>query len=56
MIHLRLRANARNLAGFEVVVPADAVDTDDLSPETATGGAFAHPGDFSTGPSSTTSP
>ena len=46
-MHLRLRANARNLAGFRVVVPADAVETYDLSSAAAAEtGAFAHPGDF----------
>jgi nicotinamidase-related amidase len=46
-MHLRLRANARNIGGFEVIVPADAVDTYDLPEETAAEiGAFAHPGDF----------
>lgn len=46
-MHLRLRANARNLAGVEVIVPANAVDTYDLPEETARDlGAFTHPGDF----------
>ena len=46
-MHLRLRANARNHPDFEVVVPADAVDTYDLPPEAAqAGGAFPHPGEF----------
>ncbi|MGH2560858.1 MAG: isochorismatase family protein [Thermomicrobiales bacterium] len=46
-MHLRLRANARNIGGFDVIVPANAVDTYDL-PEEIAGeiGAFAHPGDF----------
>jgi nicotinamidase-related amidase len=46
-MHLRQRANARNLAGFEVIVPANAVDTYDLPVEAASAGpAMPHPGDF----------
>lgn len=46
-MHLRLRANAANLEGFEVIIPADAVDTFDLPVEAAAGvGALAHDGDF----------
>lgn len=45
-MHLRLRANARNLSGFEVIVPANAVDTYDLAADRAPEGVFAHPGDF----------
>lgn len=46
-MHLRMRANARNITGYRVIVPADCVDTYDLSPETATEtGAMAHPADF----------
>lgn len=46
-MHLRLRANARNLAGFRVVVPAAAVDTYDLPEDAArAAGAMVHPGDF----------
>ncbi len=45
-MHLRLRANARNLHEVEVIVPANAVDTHDLPPEAAPDGVFAHPGDF----------
>ena len=46
-MHLRVRHNARNVAGVRVVVPADCVDTYDL-PEAAAraAGAMAHPGDF----------
>lgn len=44
-MHLRLRANARNIDGFEVIVPANVVDTYDLPVEAAES-AFAHPGDF----------
>ena len=46
-MHLRMRHNARNVAGVRVVVPADCVDTYDLPEETArVAGAMAHPGDF----------
>ena len=46
-MHLRLRHNAGNLPGMSVIVPANAVDTYDLPPETATAiGAIPHPGDF----------
>jgi nicotinamidase-related amidase len=46
-MHLRVRHNARNVPGVSVIVPANAVDTYDLSVETATTiGAFPHPGDF----------
>jgi nicotinamidase-related amidase len=45
-MHLRLRANAGNIQRFEVIVPANAVDTYDLQPESTPDGAFAHPGDF----------
>ena len=45
-MHLRMRANALNLATFEVIVPANAVQTFDIpdSPEATAG--QAHPGDF----------
>jgi len=46
-MHLRLRANALNLQGFRVIVPANAVDTYDLPLEQARGvGALPHPGDL----------
>lgn len=46
-MHLRLRANALGQERFEVIVPANAVDTYDLPAEAARPlGAFAHPGDF----------
>ena len=46
-MHLRLRHNARNVPNIDVVVPANAVDTYDLSPDVARGiGAMPHPGDF----------
>jgi hypothetical protein len=46
-MHLRLRANAYNLPGFRVIVPAEAVDTYDVPddvPEEL--GVTPHPGDF----------
>lgn len=46
-MHLRLVSNARNIPDVRVIVPANAVDTYDLSPETAAAiGAFSHPGQF----------
>lgn len=46
-MHLRLRHNARNISGMTVLVPANAVDTYDLSPEAAAAiGAMPHPGQF----------
>jgi nicotinamidase-related amidase len=46
-MHLRMRANALNIPGVEVIVPVNAVNTYDLPPEQASViGAFAHPGDF----------
>lgn len=45
-LHLRLRANAHGVQGFQVVVPMDCVDTFDIpdSPDLPPG--VAHPGDF----------
>jgi len=43
-MHLRLRANARGLATFEVIVPADCVDTFDIP--TGGGTTMPHPGNF----------
>ena len=46
-MHLRGRHNARNVPGVSVIVPADAVNTYDLTVENAVAiGAFPHPGDF----------
>jgi len=46
-MHLRLVSNARNIPDVRVIVPANAVDTYDLSPEAASAiGAFPHPGQF----------
>ncbi|MEZ4564305.1 MAG: isochorismatase family cysteine hydrolase [Thermomicrobiales bacterium] len=46
-MHLRVVANARNTPDVRVIVPANAVDTYDLSPEAAAAiGAFPHPAQF----------
>jgi nicotinamidase-related amidase len=46
-MHLRLRHDARNVPGFAVIVPANAVDTYDLPVDgAAAAGAMPHPGDF----------
>ncbi len=45
-MHLRMRANARNVRDFDVVVPADAVQTFDIPAADAQGPGIAHPGDF----------
>ncbi|MCC6314480.1 MAG: cysteine hydrolase [Thermomicrobiales bacterium] len=45
-MHLRLRANARNIAGIEVVAPVNVVDTYDLPPSLTPAGVMPHPGDF----------
>jgi nicotinamidase-related amidase len=46
-MYLRLRANARNLSDFRVIVPAEAVDTYDVPEEVPTEvGTLPHPGDF----------
>lgn len=46
-MHLRLRANARNLPRFEVIVAADVVDTFNLPVSSVAGSAgLPHPGDF----------
>jgi nicotinamidase-related amidase len=46
-MYLRMRANAFNLKPFEVIVPADCVDTYDLPASAAAeSGVFAHPGEF----------
>lgn len=44
-MHLRMRANALNLRKFDVIVPANAVDTFDI-PAEGTEVGQAHPGDF----------
>lgn len=45
-MHLRLRANALGLDDFEVIVPANTVDTFDIPVNAGTGPGSAHPGDF----------
>jgi nicotinamidase-related amidase len=45
-MYLRVRANAFNLAAFDVIVPADCVDTYDLPVDVAADGAMPHPGEF----------
>jgi len=46
-MHLRLRANALNYREYQVIVPANAVDTYDLAQDvTQQAGSYAHPGDF----------
>lgn len=45
-MHLRMRANALNLERFNVIVPANAVDTFDIPAGAATPAGRAHPGDF----------
>lgn len=44
-MHLRMRANALNLQTFDVIVPANAVDTFDI-PVAGTDVGQAHPGGF----------
>lgn len=45
-MHLRLRANALGLDDFEVIVPANVVDTFDIPVGPANAPGAAHPGDF----------
>jgi nicotinamidase-related amidase len=45
-MHLRMRANALNLERFNVIVPANAVDTFDIPAGSGTATGQAHPGDF----------
>ncbi len=45
-MHLRMRANALGLHEFEVVIPADCVDTFDIPESDAVEPGGAHPGDF----------
>ena len=46
-MHLRLRANARNLRDTRVILPLDGVDTFDLPVDVATeAGAMPHHGDL----------
>ena len=45
-MHLRMRANALNLATFDVIVPANAVQTFDIPETTDSIAGQVHPGDF----------
>ena len=45
-MHLRMRANALNLATFDVIVPANAVQTFDIPEAPGAIAGEAHPGDF----------
>jgi nicotinamidase-related amidase len=46
-MHLRLRANALNYRHYQVIVPANTVDTYDLGEDVARQtSSYAHPGDF----------
>jgi nicotinamidase-related amidase len=45
-MHLRMRANALGLQQFEVVIPADCVDTFDIPESDVVEPGDAHPGDF----------
>ncbi len=45
-MHLRMRANAKGLTGYDVVVPMNVVDTFDIPLEAAKEGGFPHPGDY----------
>ena len=45
-LHLRLRANARGVQGFQVIIPMDCVDTFDIPDDPNLPPGTAHPGDF----------
>jgi len=45
-MHLRMRANALGLQDFEVIVPADCVETFDIPERDDLEPGVAHPGDF----------
>ena len=45
-MHLRLRANARGVQGFEVIVPMDCVDTFDIPEDPDLPPGAAHPAEF----------
>ncbi|MGN6484592.1 MAG: cysteine hydrolase family protein [Thermomicrobiales bacterium] len=45
-MHLRMRANAKDLHTFDVIVPANAVETFDIPVAESQGPGIAHPGDF----------
>lgn len=45
-MHLRMRANALGLQQFDVIIPADCVDTFDIPESEEIDPGTAHPGDF----------
>ena len=45
-MHLRMRANALGLQNFEVIIPANCVDTFDIPESDDLEPGMAHPGDF----------
>ncbi|MGC4108299.1 MAG: isochorismatase family protein [Thermomicrobiales bacterium] len=45
-MHMRMRANAKHLHAFDVIVPANAVETFDIPVAASQGPGIAHPGDF----------
>lgn len=45
-MHLRMRANAKDLHTFDVIVPANAVETFDIPAVAGQPSGTAHPGDF----------
>lgn len=45
-MHLRLRANARGIQGFQVIVPIDCVDTFDIPDDPTLPPGTAHPAGF----------
>lgn len=45
-MHLRLRANARSVQGFQVIVPMDCVDTFDIPDDPELPPGAAHPAEF----------
>jgi len=45
-MHLRLRANARGIQGFQVVIPIDCVETFDIPDDPGLPPGRAHPADF----------
>ena len=45
-MYLRMRANAHNLRGYRVIVPADCVNTFDIAAESSLAPGVAHPGQF----------
>ncbi len=45
-MYLRMRANAHNLRGYRVIVPADCVNTFDIAAEADVAPGVAHPGQF----------